>query len=236
MIWRVWVSMAIQSHCLLAFFPPKLPISSASAYSCCPITSPGLPGSCLEAIHHKVHEPLDPDAGGRADTVHGDVLPQHACHEDALLLCHDARLSMQDTRSATGLALRVLLAGVKMLVPLELYRATPWAPLSPDHGSLLPSLYLYQLLGHCQVNGPRGRTGLLSGTLRSFRGHVLIPSGMSAPHHPPRSPQSNRDARRCRPSDRLAIGGPDVAEGGAVGGAGNPAGSAGPRGEPAARG
>ena len=41
-----------------------------------------------------------------------------------------------------------------------------------------------------------------------------------------------RDAQQWRPSDSFVIWGPDVAEGSAVGGAGNPAGSAGPESEP----
>jgi insertion element IS1 protein InsB len=47
--------------------------------------------------------------------------------------------------------------------------------------------------GHCQVNGQRGRMGLSSETLRSFRGHFITPSGASEPQNPPQYPQSGRD-------------------------------------------
>jgi hypothetical protein len=38
---------------------------------------------------------------------------------------------------------------------------------------------------HCQMNGQSGRTRLLSGTLWSFRGHFIIPSGTFEPLNRP---------------------------------------------------
>jgi hypothetical protein len=98
-------------------------------------------GSGLEAVRHHGHAPLEPDAHGPADPVQGDVLPAQACHEEALRLSHEALLSVQAKLPAAGLGLMMLLAGVHMPIPLDLYRATLWARLSPDHGSRLPSLY-----------------------------------------------------------------------------------------------
>jgi hypothetical protein len=43
---------------------------------------------------------------------------------------------------------------------------------------------------HRQVNGQGGRTGWSGGTLRSFRGHFLMPSGTSARQNPLKSPQT----------------------------------------------
>jgi hypothetical protein len=48
--------------------------------------------------------------------------------------------------------------------------------------------------GHCQVNGQSGRTGVLSGTLRSFRGHFISPSGTSEPQNRTKYLQSGRDS------------------------------------------
>ena len=87
----------------------------------CELAMPVL-GSCLEAVHHKVHEPLNPTAIDPADPVQGDFLPHQACHEDALLLSNGALLSVQDKLPATVLALMVLLAGVHMPVSLEMCR------------------------------------------------------------------------------------------------------------------
>jgi hypothetical protein len=44
----------------------------------------------------------------------------------------------------------------------------------------------YGIDRHCQVNGQGGRTGWLSGTLRSFRGHFVSPSGTLEPQNQPK--------------------------------------------------
>jgi hypothetical protein len=91
-----------------------------------------------------LHDPIARTSEELDMQVIGSCL--EAGHEDTLLLSNDALLSVQDKLSAPGLALMVLLAGMNMPVPLDLYSATPWARLSPDHSLLLPSLYKYRLL------------------------------------------------------------------------------------------
>jgi len=49
-----------------------------------------------------------------------------------------------------------------------------------------------------QVNGQRGRTKLLRGTLRSFWGHFITPSGTCEPQNRIKSPQSGRDFLVCQ--------------------------------------
>lgn len=46
--------------------------------------------------------------------------------------------------------------------------------------------------GHCRLNGYIWKTGLASGTLSSFRGHLMILSGMSGLHMSTTPPQSGR--------------------------------------------
>ena len=46
--------------------------------------------------------------------------------------------------------------------------------------------------GNCQVNGQNCRTGLLGGTLRSFRDHYITPSGTPKPQNRTKYPQSGR--------------------------------------------
>jgi hypothetical protein len=46
---------------------------------------------------------------------------------------------------------------------------------------------------HCQVNGHSCRTGVLSGTLRSFRSHFITPGGTSELQNWIKYPQSGRD-------------------------------------------
>ena len=59
----------------------------------------------------------------------------------------------------------------------------------PDHEQ---ALVLDASFGHCQVNGQNCRTGLLGGTLRSFRDHFITPSETPKPQNRTKYPQSGR--------------------------------------------
>ena len=93
MIWRVVASMAIQIHCLFAFFCTKLHISSASASrrDSSDLGGPGwelgmqVIGTGRKAFHHKVQEPRETDAHGTADPTEGDALAQQLFDLPALL-------------------------------------------------------------------------------------------------------------------------------------------------------
>ena len=49
------------------------------------------------------------------------------------------------------------------------------------------------LYRHCQVNRKHGTTGWVSGALRSFRGHLISPSGTSEPQNRTKYPPNGRD-------------------------------------------
>jgi hypothetical protein len=95
-------------------------------------------GAGCKAFDQKVQKPRETDTHSPTDPAERDTLAQQVLNHCTLLVRDDAVFGAGHTLASACLALMIRFAAVHMAVFLELWRATPWARVSDDHGCCWP--------------------------------------------------------------------------------------------------